>query len=47
MAIQFNVGKSEIWGLQYHPEIPFNYMVKLIKQKFQMDKIKAPQPKSE
>ena len=33
MAIQFNVGKSEIWGLQYHPEIPFNYMVKLIKHR--------------
>ena len=31
MAIQFNVGKSEIWGLQYHPEIPFDYMIKLIK----------------
>jgi GMP synthase (glutamine-hydrolysing) len=31
MALQFNVGKSEIWGLQYHPEIPFDYMIKLIK----------------
>ena len=31
MALQFNVGKSEIWGLQYHPEIPYNYMIKLIK----------------
>jgi len=31
MALQFNVGKSEIWGLQYHPEIPYDYMVKLIK----------------
>tara|TARA_B110000014_G_scaffold185691_1_gene134616 strand:+ start:419 stop:1210 length:792 start_codon:yes stop_codon:yes gene_type:complete len=31
MALQFNVGKSEIWGLQYHPEIPFEYMNKLIK----------------
>jgi len=31
MAIQFNVGKSEVWGLQYHPEIPFDYMMKLIR----------------
>ena len=31
MALQFNVGKSEIWGLQYHPEIPFDYMIRLIK----------------
>ena len=31
MALQFNVGNSEIWGLQYHPEIPYNYMTKLIK----------------
>jgi len=33
MALQFNVGKSEIWGLQYHPEIPYNYMIKLIKHR--------------
>ena len=33
MALQFNVGKSEIWGLQYHPEIPYDYMVKLIKHR--------------
>jgi GMP synthase (glutamine-hydrolysing) len=33
MALQFNVGKSEIWGLQYHPEIPYEYMVKLIKHR--------------
>jgi GMP synthase (glutamine-hydrolysing) len=33
MALQFNVGKSEIWGLQYHPEIPFDYMIKLIKHR--------------
>jgi len=32
-ALHFYVGKSEIWGLQYHPEIPYNYMVKLIKQR--------------
>ena len=31
MALQFSVGKSEIWGLQYHPEIPYDYMIKLIK----------------
>ena len=31
MALQFNIGKSEIWGLQYHPEIPYDYMIKLIK----------------
>ena len=30
MALKFNVGKSEIWGLQYHPEIPYKYMIKLI-----------------
>ena len=29
-ALYFNVGNSEIWGLQYHPEIPFDYMIKLI-----------------
>jgi GMP synthase (glutamine-hydrolysing) len=33
MALQFNVGKSEVWGLQYHPEIPFDYMIKLIKHR--------------
>ena len=33
MALQFNVGKSEIWGLQYHPEIPYEYMLKLIKHR--------------
>jgi GMP synthase (glutamine-hydrolysing) len=35
MALQFNVGKSDIWGLQYHPEIPYDYMVKLIKHRSQ------------
>jgi GMP synthase (glutamine-hydrolysing) len=30
MALKFNVGKSEIWGLQYHPEIPYKFMIKLI-----------------
>jgi GMP synthase (glutamine-hydrolysing) len=33
MALQFNVGRSEIWGLQYHPEIPYEYMIKLIKHR--------------
>ena len=33
MALQFNVGKSEIWGLQYHPEIPYDYMIKLIQHR--------------
>ena len=33
MALQFNIGKSEIWGLQYHPEIPYSYMIKLIKHR--------------
>tara|TARA_Y100000590_G_scaffold415393_1_gene513132 strand:- start:1898 stop:2689 length:792 start_codon:yes stop_codon:yes gene_type:complete len=32
-AIYFTVGKSEIWGLQYHPEIPYDYMIKLIKHR--------------
>ena len=31
MALQFSVGKSEIWGLQYHAEIPYDYMIKLIR----------------
>ena len=33
MALQFNVGKSEICGLQYHSEIPYDYMIKLIKHR--------------
>ena len=32
-ALHFYVGKSEVWGLQYHPEIPYDYMVKLIKHR--------------
>jgi len=32
-ALHFCVGKSEIWGLQYHPEIPYDYMIKLIKHR--------------
>ena len=35
MALQFSVGKSEIWGVQYHPEIPYDYMIKLIKHRKQ------------
>jgi GMP synthase (glutamine-hydrolysing) len=31
MALEFRVGNSEVWGLQYHPEIPYDYMLKLIK----------------
>ena len=27
------MGKSEVWGLQYHPEIPYDYMIKLIKHR--------------
>lgn len=33
MALHFTVGKSEIWALQYHPEIPYEYMIKLIKKR--------------
>ena len=33
LGLHFYVGKSEIWGLQYHPEIPYDYMIKLIKQR--------------
>ena len=33
MALHFYAGKSEIWGLQYHPEIPYDYMIKLIKHR--------------
>ena len=32
-ALHFFVGKSEVWGLQYHPEIPYDYMIKLIKHR--------------
>ena len=32
-ALHFYVGKSEVWGLQYHPEIPYDYMIKLIKHR--------------
>jgi len=33
MALHFDIGKSEVWGLQYHPEIPYDYMIKLIKHR--------------
>ena len=33
MALDFKVGNSEVWGLQYHPEIPYDYMIKLIKHR--------------
>jgi len=32
-ALHFIAGNSEIWGLQYHPVIPYNYMIKLIKHR--------------
>ena len=32
-ALQFYVGKAEVWGLQYHPEIPYEYMINLIKER--------------
>ena len=32
-GLHFSVGKSEVWGLQYHPEIPYDYMIKLIKHR--------------
>ena len=35
-ALHFTVGNSEIWGLQYHPEIPYDYMIKLIKYRSQV-----------
>ena len=33
LALHFCVGKSEVWGIQYHPEIPYDYMIKLIKHR--------------
>ena len=32
-AIHFTAGKSEVWGLQYHPEIPYSYMIRLLKHR--------------
>jgi len=34
-ALHFTVGNSEIWGIQYHPEIPYDYMIKLIRHRSQ------------
>jgi GMP synthase (glutamine-hydrolysing) len=33
MGLEFKVGNAEVWGLQYHPEIPYDYMIKLIKHR--------------
>ena len=30
-SIQFKSGNSDIWGLQYHPEISYDKMISLIK----------------
>jgi len=30
-SLNFKIGISEIWGLQYHPEITYDKMIKLIK----------------
>ena len=32
-ALHFTAGKSEVWGLQYHPEIPYSYMIRLLKHR--------------
>jgi GMP synthase (glutamine-hydrolysing) len=32
-AMHFTAGKSEVWGLQYHPEIPYSYMIRLLKHR--------------
>ena len=34
-ALHFTVENSEIWGVQYHPEIPYDYMIQLIKHRSQ------------
>ena len=31
MGINFNAGVSNVWGIQYHPEITYNKMISLIK----------------
>ena len=31
--MHFTFGNSEVWGLQYHPEIPYSYMIKLLKHR--------------
>ena len=32
-SLYFKVGKSKIYGLQYHPEIPYSYMIRLLKHR--------------
>ena len=29
-GLNFKIGECDIWGIQYHPEIPYNKMVRLI-----------------
>ena len=36
-SISFNHEKSEIWGIQYHPEIKYEKMIELIK--FRKDRL--------
>ena len=36
-SLNFKTGTSEIWGLQYHPEITYNKMIRLIK--FRKDRL--------
>ena len=36
-ALHFTAGKSEVWGLQYHPEITYDKMIRLIK--FRKDRL--------
>ena len=36
-SLNFNCGKSEIWGLQYHPEISYDKMISLIR--FRKDRL--------
>ena len=31
VSLEFKSGKSDIWGLQYHPEISYDKMISLIK----------------
>ena len=37
MGINFNVGSTNIWGIQYHPEIKYEKMIELIK--FRKDRL--------
>ena len=36
-SLNFKTGISEIWGLQYHPEITYDKMIRLIK--FRKDRL--------